>query len=139
MDLRPYLPSDREACLEIFDSNFPRETRGQFERFLQQSPATYFVMEHEGALLACGGYHLDAVQGLATLVWGMVRRDSQKMGLGRYLLMYRLREIGKAGGIDRVRLQTSPESAKFFEAQGFKVVNAANHRVELLKKLTVCP
>jgi N-acetylglutamate synthase-like GNAT family acetyltransferase len=139
MDLRPYQPTDREACLNIFDSNFPRETRGQFERFLEQSPATYFVMEHEGALLACGGYHLDAHQGLATLVWGMVRRSSQKMGLGRYLLMYRLREIGKEGGIDRVCLQTPPESAKFFEGQGFKVASVANGSVGLLKKLTVCP
>jgi N-acetylglutamate synthase-like GNAT family acetyltransferase len=142
MNLRPYLPSDREACLKIFDSNAPNiftaEDRGEFETFLSQAPAAYFVMEHDNALVGCGGYRMEAEPGVATLVWGMVRRDSQKMGLGRFLLMYRLREIGKSDGIERVRLETPQASAAFFEGQGFKTVSTAQGRVEMVKRLTVC-
>jgi N-acetylglutamate synthase-like GNAT family acetyltransferase len=139
MDVRPYLPADREACLKIFDSQaLPLETRTQFERFLEQPEGTYLVMEHDGALVGCGGFELAPEHRLATLVWGMVRRDCQKQGLGRFLLMYRLREIGKSAGIDRVRIETPQPSAAFFEGQGFKVAGSKNGRVEMLKKLTVC-
>ena len=142
MDVRLYLPTDREACLKIFDSNAPHafspDSRARFENFLDQAGATYFVMEHDGAVIGCGGFRIGPEPGLATLAWGMVRQDSQKLGLGRFLLMYRLREIGKPGGIERVRLETPQQSAAFFEGQGFKVVSMAHGRVEMVKKLTVC-
>jgi N-acetylglutamate synthase-like GNAT family acetyltransferase len=142
VELRTYLPTDREACLVVFDSQAPHpfgpDARAQFENFLDRGGATYFVMEYDGVVIGCGGYKIDAEASVARLVWGMVRRDSQGMGLGRYLLMYRLREIGKVGGIDNVRVETPQESAAFFEGQGFKAVSVSNGQVEMLKKLTVC-
>jgi N-acetylglutamate synthase-like GNAT family acetyltransferase len=139
MDLRPYVPADRETCLQIYDSNsLPVAGRAEFVSFLEGLPAQFLVMEHDSAVIGCGGYQIDAEAALASLVWGMVRRDSQRMGLGRYLLMYRLREIGKVGGIERVRLETLREYAAFFEGQGFKVVGTGDSRVEMVKRLTVC-
>src|SRR5260370_31745648 len=59
MDVRPYQSSDRDACLALFDSNVPRFfaalERGGFESFLDAPDCSYFVMEHEGAVLGCGG------------------------------------------------------------------------------------
>ena len=123
--------------MAIFDSNSASE-REKFEKFLAAPEGQYFVMEHDGETLGCGGYTVDPEPGVATLVWGMIRKDSKGQGLGRFLLMFRLREIGKMGGIDRVRLETSRPAAKFFEDQGFKVVGAANGRVEMVKRLSVC-
>ena len=150
MDLRPYQPADRDACLAIFDSNSPRffapAERQQIETFLDRPDCPYLVMELDGAIVACGGYALDAEQTVASLVWGMVRADSQKLGLGRFLLLFRLREIGRLGGVQMVRLDTSQHSAAFFEKQGFKVVGVVPDgyapgldRVEMVKKLIVCP
>src|SRR5260370_24387146 len=103
MDVRPYQSSDRDACLALFDSNvrrfFEALERGGFESFLDAPDCSYFVMEHEGAVLGCGGYAM-ADEGSASLTWGMVRADSQGMGLGRYLLMFRLREIGKVANAE---------------------------------------
>ena len=69
-----------------------------------------------------------------------------RQGLGRFLLLFRLREITKAGGVERVRLDTPPDSVRFFESQGFKVARVAKDgytagldRVEMTMKLTVCP
>lgn len=137
MDLRPYRPADRTACLAVFDSNSAPD-RLKFEDFLQSPEGPYFVMEHDGEIIGCGGYVLEPDQPVASLVWGMIRRDSHGQGLGRFLLMYRLREISKSGRIDRVRLETSPPVAKFFEGQGFRIVGEVNDRVEMVKKLTVC-
>jgi len=139
MDVRPYLPTDRQACLNIFDSNsFSPGARLQFAQFLDQAPTTYFVLEYQGELLGCGGYQVDPEPGLATLLWGVVRRESEKLGLDRFLLMYRLREIGKCAGIERVRVETPQESVAFFEHQGFKVTGVTGNQVEMVKRLIVC-
>ena len=50
----------------------------------------------------------------------MVRNDLHKRGLGRFLVMFRLKEITKANA-QIVRLSTSQHTARFFEKQGFKV------------------
>ncbi len=150
MDLRPYLPSDRSACLALFDSNVPEffdpAERAGFESFLDRPDCRYLAMEHDGAIVGCGGYALDTEAGLASLVWGMVRRDSHKLGLGRFLLLFRLREIGKAGGIRMVRLDTSQHAAPFFRKQGFKDTGMVANgyapgfdRIEMAMKLVVCP
>jgi hypothetical protein len=74
MDVRTYLASDREACLQILDSNIPDyfspDNRPKFEKFLESAGSTYFVMEYGGRLVGCGGYQLDPEPGLASLVWG---------------------------------------------------------------------
>jgi Acetyltransferase (GNAT) domain len=154
MDLRPYLYADRAACLGIFESNAPEyfdpAERIGFEAFLDNPDCPYFVMEHEvsdkAAIVGCGGYALAQQDGLASMVWGMIRRDSHKLGLGRFLLLYRLREIGKAGGIQMVRLDTSQKAEPFFRKQGFKATRVIKDsygpgldRVEMIMKLTVCP
>ncbi len=147
MELRPYLVPDRDLCLGLLDSNTPRffdiGERRKFEEFLDQRNCPYFVMEHEAAIVGCGGY---AIEKTARLVWGMVRSDSQKLGLGRYLLLFRLREITKVGGIQIVLLDTSQHSAQFYEKQGFKISRIAKdgygpglNRVEMMMKLVVCP
>ncbi|HEY6391385.1 MAG TPA: GNAT family N-acetyltransferase [Bryobacteraceae bacterium] len=143
MELRSYSSADRDLCLAVFDSNTPRVfdpgARREFEEFLDRRDCPYFVMEHDGAIVGCGGYAIE--QALARLVWGMVRCDSHGLGLGRYLLLFRLREITKAGGIQTVHLETPRHSAQFYEKQGFKVIGAASglDRVEMMMKLVVCP
>jgi N-acetylglutamate synthase-like GNAT family acetyltransferase len=142
MELRPYVSADREACLQVFDSNVPgflnAARRVDFEAFLAHLPGPYFVMEHEGRVLGCGGYTVAPESGHCELVWGMIRNDAQRLGLGRLLLMFRLREVGKVGGIHSVRAETTRQAARFFEGQGFKMAGAAEDRVEMVKKLTVC-
>ncbi len=102
-------------------------------------------MEHEGAIVGCGGYLVRAEHHLARLVWGMIRADLHGHGLGRFLLLFRLREIGKLEHIQLVGLETSTNVALFFEKQGFRVVAVVQDgsaprmdRVEMVKKLTVC-
>ena len=80
------------------------------------------------------------------MAWGMVGREWHRNGLGRLLLLYRVREIGKVGGVQRVSLDTSQHSAPFFEKQGFKVARVEKDayapgldRIEMSMKLTVCP
>jgi len=150
MDLRPYLPGDRDLCLVLFDSNTPHffdsRERRKFEEFLDEQRCSYFVMEHDGAIVGCGGFEIEPDKTTARLVWGMVRSDSHKLGLGRYLLLFRLRQITKVGGIQIVYVDSPQQSAPFYKKQGFKVIRTVKNgyapgldRVEMMMKLVVCP
>ena len=149
MDVRAYELTDREACIAVFDSNLPDffqpHERGRFEIFLGAPTCPYFVMELEGKIVGCGGYSLSDQEAVARLVWGMVQREWHKQGLGRFLLMFRLREITKSGGVETVSLDTSQHSAPFFERQGFKVMSVDRDgigpgldRVAMVMRLKVC-
>ncbi len=129
MDIRPYQASDRAPCLEIFDSNFDATKRPEFEQFLDNPEGPFFVMDHDGAIVGCGGYAGE------TLRWGMIRRDFQKLGLGRFLLMYRLRQLE---GVPTVRLTAPPNAVPFFEKQGFRIGGESPKGIEMVKKMNVC-
>ena len=90
MEPRPYLSSsDRAGCLALFDGDQPAE-REAFARFLDDcGPSTFTVLEHDGGLVGCGGWTI-GTDGAAELVWGTIRRDMRRLGLGRFLLLYRL-------------------------------------------------
>ena len=127
MDIRAYTVADAEGCLGLFASNedeyFTCEERARFATFLQAPPGNYYVMEHEGVLVGCGGFAALDEPGSVTLTWEMVRRDLHGKGLGRFLLFYRLKEIGKLTGVAMVKLETPRKAAGFFsKAGGFREV-----------------
>ena len=143
MDIRTYTVADAEGCLGLFDSNsdeyFTFEERATFAAFLQAPPGSYYVMEHEGVSVGCGGFAALEEPGSVTLTWGMVRRHLHRKGLGRFLLFYRLKEIGKLTGVALVKLETPRRAAGFFEkAGGFREVREGANRVSMVKRLTVC-
>ena len=135
LHIRPYLSTDREACLAVFDSNLPEYfaegERAYFEAFLDveiTAGARYYVVETDddtgtGRLSACGGFSLN--EGAVYLRWGMVARHAQGKGLGRRLLAARLQGIettfqqqfpGQA-----IRIHTSPLTEAFYRQHGFKI------------------
>ena len=140
MDIRPYASADRDSCLAIFDSNTPEffepERRPAFAAFLDALPGPYFVIEQDVAIMGCGGYVLDHSQ--ARLIWGMIGREWRRQGLGRFLLMFCLREITKIGEIGIVVVESPERSAPFLANQGFRYSKVTEQGVEMLKKLSVC-
>ena len=146
MDVRAFVPEDREACLGVFGSNvtpgfFAQSERAGFEAFLDQPACRYLVLEHDGRLIGCGGYRAEAGNPVAGLTWGLIHRDLHRQGLGRYLLLYRLKEIGRVPGIQMVELRTTPGVVPFFEKYAFRVVGPAagdSGLVPMRMKMQVC-
>jgi N-acetylglutamate synthase-like GNAT family acetyltransferase len=139
MDIRPFTPADRDACLAVFDSNTPdllqMDRRPSFAARLDDTGA-YFVAEHDGTIVGCGGYALKG--NAAHLQWGLVHRQWQRQGLGRFLLFYRLREITRNGAVEMVGLEAPLSSSQFFASQGFREVSRSGNEVTMTKRLTVC-
>ena len=150
MDLRRYLALDRQACLKIYDASAaslePTHPRQSFATFLDNPPSTFFVLEHEARLLGCGGYQHSDGSLQARLLWGMIHAEWRGQGLGRFLLMFRLREITKHNTIQLVQLEVPAPLAAFYQHQGFHLgvrkkdgYASGFDKIELTKKLTVCP
>ncbi|MPY65186.1 GNAT family N-acetyltransferase [Deinococcus sp. SDU3-2] len=132
MSIRPFQPEDRAACLALFDSNMPEfflpHERAEFGQWLGQpfdsgEYGEYFVLEHRGQVMACGGVWLDPQNSgrPAGLSWGMVARKAHRRGYGSALLQFRLKRL-RALGATEIHLDTSQHSAPFFARSGFREV-----------------
>jgi hypothetical protein len=93
-----------------------------FADFLDQLPGPYLVVEDSaGRPIGCGGVATrDGEE--ARLCWGMVDFHRHKEGAGRVLLRVRLALAARMPGISRAGMNTSNETAPFFEREGLRTV-----------------
>ena len=147
--IRPYQPSDRDACLSIFDANTPQfflpGERADFEAWLNGSEgsAEYLVTEETPGVVACGGlWFSEDADRPAGFAWGMVHPDWQRQGLGGALARVRLARL-RALGVARARLDTSQLTAPFYARLGFQEVKRTANgygpgldRVDMIVNLT---
>jgi hypothetical protein len=127
--LRRYRPEDRAACLALFEGNipgsfFPHEIPS-FLEFLDYFTGPYLVVEEGGDVVACGG--LAEHPEHATLCWGMVARDRQRQGIGRFLLRARLALAACMPDVRQVIMNTSQQTAPFFAKEGFETRRVTLH------------
>jgi len=118
MDIRAFSEADRAECEVLLAS---RDLAGAISDH-------FFVLEHEDKILGCGGFTGDRLESLA------VRLEFENQGLGRFLLMYLLKNIGTP----LVHAHAPLAFAGFFETQGFRRTIQSPTHVFLTKKLTVC-
>lgn len=122
---RPYTPADRDACLQLFDSNVPRffaaSERADFEAFLDGFDGPYQVIERDGRIVACGGHARLEDGRSAGLCWGVVDGALHGRGLGTALTEARLRAIRADPTIEAVWLDTGPRTTGFYERFGFAI------------------
>lgn len=132
MDSRPYQPSDRAGCLALLHQRDPQR-EPQFAAYLDAGPSHFYVLQHDGQLLACGGLrqHTDHDE----LVWGMVAPQWERRGVGRLLLMLRTRQ-SQAPLLD---VTVPTPYAAFYEKAGFRRVTETASHITLRKKMAVCP
>ncbi|MGQ2991645.1 MAG: GNAT family N-acetyltransferase [Brevundimonas sp.] len=123
--VRPYEPGDRDACLDLFDSNVPVffdvSEREGFAEFLDEMRWPYQVIVRDGRIVACGGHAVEADGVTAALCWGMVDGRLHGEGLGRRLTEARLAAARAVRGVTAVRLDTSQHTEGFYRRFGFTV------------------
>lgn len=132
--VREYSPDDRSACLAVFDSNVPESflpaERELFAAFLDDLPGPYFVLADEaGDVVACGGYAISTGTATADLCWGMVTRDRQGTGVGRWLVEIRLARIDADSSATDAALKTSQHTRAFYEKLGFTTTSVVRNGI----------
>ena len=123
--IRLYSPSDRSACLSIFDSNCPEfldpSERADYEEFLDSFAVSkgYLVFEQSGDIVAGGGIAFYPDDNTGWFCWGLVARDKHRQGLGRQLTKARIDLARGRQGITQLELDTSQKTKAFYESFGF--------------------
>jgi ribosomal protein S18 acetylase RimI-like enzyme len=128
MIIRPYAPADKPACLAAFESNMPRFfAPHELEDYTAWLDAfadgdRYYVAEENGEVIGCGGFNADADKQEAFMAWGLIHNAHHKRGLGKALLLFRLRAIRDICPQCIIKLDTTQHSFPFFEKLGFRTV-----------------
>lgn len=124
MIIRPYAAADRARCLAMFQANMPTyfapHEQAEFDQFLAQTTDDYFVVEHDGQILGCGGFYTAGEGG--GLCWGMVDPAWHGRHVGWMLLITRLKQLCERG-VGSVRLDTSQHTHGFFAKAGFVITS----------------
>jgi len=136
MAIRKYKPEDRTACIAIFKSNCPEYfdpielvgmenwLDGQDKNEITYPTSAedhYYVLEHDGKIIACGGFYIMKDKPNANMVWGMVDKQYHRQGYGSQLFQYRLEKIKKIFPQHSATLNTSQHTYRFFMQYGFAV------------------
>jgi hypothetical protein len=137
LDIAPYTPNDRAACLRIFDSNVPHffasNERGKFIAFLDALPGPFWVarIQPGGTVVGCGGVSLANEGRAAWLRWGMVETGHHRQGVGSQLLQARLDWITVQPQVEIVRVATTTEPSGFFLRMGFELIRVVEDGFDL--------
>lgn len=136
MEIRHYQPADREACLSLFEANqsqfFTDLDPLIFHNLLDNPNIHSMIAEHDGGVIGFTCFQENSIQ------WLMVHPDLQRQGVGRFLTLYILREMGKAGPAPIVSAQTISHAVPFFEKLGFRTQSADQVFIQMIKKMDVC-
>ena len=116
---------DIDACVAVCAANYPGDILlheiEEYRGFLAEkpyAPSPYFVVEIDGAVVACGGVAIDGEA--AHLCWGLVHPDWHGRGLGTALVNHRLNWSKSQPGLKAVELYTSQRQCTFYERFGFE-------------------
>ncbi len=139
--IRPYLVTDEQACLQLFESNCPlyfdASELALFANWLKhqgtgatyQSPtysnalhdSFYVITEPQLGIVACGGFYIVNHIPEARMAWGMVAASLHNKGYGRALYAFRKHEIELKWPQHQITLGTSQHTYQFCEKMGLKV------------------
>lgn len=135
MTIREYIATDKNYCLAAFESNMPRyffpNELEDFRQFLdiqvtsgynENETGRYYVVERDGRVIGCGGFVLNHTAKDARMTWGLIHNDAHHQGLGKELLLWRIKEIRALSEHCTIALDTTQYTAAFFEKMGFKTI-----------------
>ncbi|AOW13827.1 acetyltransferase [Hydrogenophaga crassostreae] len=116
----PYSPTDKLACLGLFDANCPAffapNERLDYEGFLDGNPLNYELCLIDGRIAGAFGLMGDGLQA-KSLNWILLDPGSHGKGIGSAIMM-RITDGGRASGVSLVTIAASHKSAPFFAKFG---------------------
>ncbi|MFD2561612.1 GNAT family N-acetyltransferase [Aquimarina rubra] len=126
LKIRPYIPDDKEAVIELLDLNIPkffdRSEKEDLQKYLETEIEDYYVVEENDQIIGAGGINYSTEGHTATISWDIIAPNTQGKGIGRKLTEHRIKHINKNDEIDLIVVRTSQFTFKFYEKMGFKLV-----------------
>ena len=141
---RSYRPTDKKACLELFDANCPEffapNERTIYENFLEANPDRYEVCSADGPVIGAFGLMGDGARH-RLLSWILLSPFLQGLGIGA-TIMERVVLNARMSGVQVINIGASHKSAPFCARFGANEITVTDngwgpgmHRVDMELKL----
>ena len=139
---RPYLKTDKQTCLALFDANCPEyfspNERADYLQFLAVCPQSYELCEVKGSVVgAFGLFDIHTRTNEKALNWILLDTRAQGQGIGS-TVMARVIASATTAGTTVVHIATSHKAEAFFEKFGAQVQSVTDdgwgpgmHRVDM--------
>ncbi|OLQ94532.1 GNAT family N-acetyltransferase [Vibrio ponticus] len=120
ISFRAYTPSDKDACLQVFDSNCPAyfatNEREDYASFLESNPTGYEVCLLNNNIIGAYGLSGSSLE-FYSLNWILISPNAQGVGVGDQFMN---RAISKAKQLNvaKIKIAASHLSAPFFAKYG---------------------
>lgn len=102
---------------DFFDPSEEAELR----KYLNIHGDTYYLLQND-ALVACGGFLVDATKKTARISWDFVSPECHGKGYGSILLKHRLEKIRALPDIRSAEVHTSQLAFEYYQKHGFRIV-----------------
>lgn len=123
LNIRPFLPADTEAVMELFlllsPQYFAPEEAAYLRHYLLHEREQYWVVEVSDEIIACGGINTQDSGRLGLLSWDLVHPHYQGKSVGSVLVNHRLAVLKAMPNIVCIRVRTSQHAEGFYAKQGF--------------------
>lgn len=129
--IRPYVPNDMPALLNLIRLNTPRYFNPQeekdFKHYLKHSIEQYFVLEEQKMIVGCGGINYEDDGKTGIISWDIIHPEYHKKGLGSKLLQHRIMLLKSNKKIAKIRVRTAQFTNFYYKKFGFKTISVVKN------------
>lgn len=123
ISIREYRPADKDAVMNLIRLNTPKyfavKEEEDLGRYLDEEVELYYVLSIEEQIVGCGGINFADNMTTGRISWDIVHPYYQGKSLGTKLLRHRMEKLRNISSIEKVTVRTSQMAYKFYEKQGF--------------------
>ena len=123
VSIRPYVPSDEEALVNIMRHLTPKyfleEEVKDYQGYLRDKVEDYFVIIKDQMVVGGGGLNYFPEDDIVRISWDLISKDHQSEGLGKQLFQHRIDHLQSKGSTAQVIVRTSDIAQGFYMSLGF--------------------
>jgi ribosomal-protein-alanine N-acetyltransferase len=124
--IREYQSKDKNEVINLLRLNTPEyfavDEEEDLNKYLETEIELYYVLLYDQKIVGCGGINFVNNNISGRISWDIIHPDHQGKSLGTKLLKHRIDKLNSIEGIDKITVRTSQFAYKFYEKQGFELI-----------------
>lgn len=124
--IRKYDLSDKNTVIRLLRANTPYYFSPKEEKdlinYLENEIELYYVLLFKDKIVGSGGINFADNKTTGIISWDILHPEYQGKSFGSQLLTYRIEKLQSIDTIQKIIVRTSQLTYKFYEKQGFEIL-----------------